>query len=541
MSKKLQSFSIQVIDKYSGDDNSENAIIRLKFLSDGINSHHLVIPLEVLKEYAPTILGKYIVARYDRFREDVRGHEIDEVIVGYIPPNATISYEETANGTFAVVDGVISKLYANDVYEMYKNNGNERAISVEFIVHHEDEDETKPVSSFNIVGVTLLGKDIQPSCKLATSSIVKFSVEQAARDYMKYQKLHELIDFANNRRKLMEGKIYKVDKSKKSISETPWGDVDKIDLRDKIMEASNRSSLVKDVYMVVEEGWEEAPSEKLKYPVMQLKGDTLVYNRGGLASALGYAKATDEKEVVKKVEAIYKKLDLDDEKEEAKDMEEAKKLAIEGREAWGKVIKKVQEHEGKGVYVDSIEKDHIIFTKDGERYRVEADVEVGKDDKKVDAKIKWDTVKKDKVQKMEEIKEECEEEKEEMSIEKAKEMIEQLETELKEKKNIIMDMEEENKALKEFRKGVMEKEKLACIENTLEEMKDVIPAEALEEYRKAGMACDPRDMDGWSNMVKAKAFEVVKEKPAKMKKKEDIMSFSAPVSAPSSTGVWGRL
>ena len=267
-----------------------------------------------------------------------------------------------------------------------------------FIVHHEDEDDTKPVSSFNIVGVTLLGKDIQPSCKLATSSIVKFSVEQAARDYMKYQKLHELIDFANNRRKLMEGKIYKVDKSKESISETPWGDVDKIDLRDKIMEASNRSSLVKDVYMVVEDGWEEAPSEKLKYPVMQLKGDTLVYNRGGLASALGYAKATDEKEVVKKVEAIYKKLDLDDEKEEAKDMEEAKKLAIEGREAWGKVIKKVQEHEGKGVYVDSIEKDHIIFTKDGERYRVEADVEVGKDDKKVDAEIKWDTVKKDKVQ-----------------------------------------------------------------------------------------------------------------------------------------------
>ena len=104
-----------------------------------------------------------------------------------------------------------------------------------------------------------------------------------------------------------------------------------------------------------------------------------------------------------------------------------------------------------------------------------------------------------------------------------------------------MNMEEENKALKDFRKGVMEKEKLACIENTLEEMKDVIPAEALEEYRKAGMTCDPRDKDGWANMVKAKAFEVVKEKPAKMKKKEDIMSFSAPVSAPSSTGVWERL
>ena len=59
------------------------------------------------------------MAKYDRFREDVRGHEIDEVIVGYIPPDAKITFEDSDNGTFAVVDGVISKLYANDVYEMY--------------------------------------------------------------------------------------------------------------------------------------------------------------------------------------------------------------------------------------------------------------------------------------------------------------------------------------------------------------------------------------------------------------------------------------
>lgn len=42
--------------------------------------------------------------------------------------------------------------------------------------------------------------------------------------------------------------------------------------------------------MLVEDGWEDAPSEHLKYPVMELKGDTFVYNRDGLSSALGYAK-----------------------------------------------------------------------------------------------------------------------------------------------------------------------------------------------------------------------------------------------------------
>lgn len=41
----------------------------------------------------------------------------------------------------------------------------------------------------------------------------------------------------------------------------------------------------------------------------------------------------------------------------------AEKFEIEGREAWGEIIKKVQSHEGQGVYVDSVEKDHIILPK----------------------------------------------------------------------------------------------------------------------------------------------------------------------------------
>lgn len=311
------------------------------------------------------------------------------------------------------------------------------------------------------------------------------------------------------------------------------------------MKASNRASLVKDVYMDVEEGWEDAPSEKLKYPVMELKDDTFVYNRGGLSSALGYAKTEGNKDVVNKVESIYKKLDLDDGKGGDKKMEDAKKLAIEGREAWGEVIKEVQSHEGKNVYVDSIEKDHIIYTKDGVRYRVEADVEVGKDDKTVKADIKWDTIKKDRVQKMQ--KEEMDDDMddcdcEDMSIEKAMEKIKKLEKEIREKKNIIMDMQEENKTLKEFRKTVMEKEKVACVNDTLEELKDFVSPEEMEDYRKSGLACDPREMEGWKNMVKAKAFEVVKDtKRTKMKKKDGIMSFSSPVSSSFGFSVWERL
>lgn len=107
---------------------------------------------------------------------------------------------------------------------------------------------------------------------------------------------------------------------------------------------------MKAVYLDVREGWEDAPSEGLKYPVMQLKGNTFVYNRRALASALAYAKANDEQAVVNKVEKIYKDLGFDktERKEDAK-MEEtkmaepetkAKMDEIEGRKAWAEIIKK---------------------------------------------------------------------------------------------------------------------------------------------------------------------------------------------------------
>jgi hypothetical protein len=69
---------------------------------------------------------------------------------------------------------------------------------------------------------------------------------------------------------------------------------------------------VHDVYALVEDGWEESPSEHLKYPIMELSGDTFYYNRYGLASALAYAKQENETEVVSKVMKLYKKFKLDD-------------------------------------------------------------------------------------------------------------------------------------------------------------------------------------------------------------------------------------
>ena len=116
------------------------------------------------------------------------------------------------------------------------------------------------------------------------------------------------------------GEKIKVDKSKEALSDKAWGDVDKTELRHKVLQAKNYKSLVHDVYAEVENGWEDAPSEKLKYPIMLIEGDTAVYARYGLASALGYAKKENNTSVVNKVEKLYKAIDIQ-EKEEKMDGE----------------------------------------------------------------------------------------------------------------------------------------------------------------------------------------------------------------------------
>ena len=365
----------------------------------------------------------------------------------------------------------------------------------------------------------------------------------------------------------MEKKTYKVDKSKDSMVDTPWGNVDKTELYKKIVDASNADTLVKDVYMKVENGWKDAPSDKLKYPVMQFKGDTLVYNRNGLSSALGYAKAENETDVVSKIEKIYKSLDIednDDNKEskgkESKTMQE-QKFEIEGRKAWGDIIAKVQDHEGKDVYVDSVEKDHIIYTKGDERYRVEADVKVSKDDKKVSADIKWNTVKKDKVQKMEE-KTDDKNKKDDKAITMSDcvdfikklstdanvdasaycEMLEEearknekLAKDLEERDNIIMQKDTELGELKKFKEDTEKKSIEMEVAKTLEEVKNFVEKDDFEKFESEGKLCKMSELDGWKNKVKSVAFEASKKSN---KQRQGLWRMGAPVEGSKNTGLW---
>lgn len=543
MEKQTVQFDVGLINDYSADIDNEFAIMRLEYLSDGYNSHDVPITTEILKRDASTILGKFIVAKYDRFTNDVMGHETDEAIVGYIPNNAMITFKETTNGNFACVDGVISKLYAKNVYDLYKQH-NHRAVSVEMTLEWKDHNpDTHVLESLNITGVTLLGLTYDPACTLASSKMVQFS-KQANDFYTKFQ-ADTLNTFVKQRQKKMAGKTYKVNTTE--LKENDWGNVDKTKLRNTIMEASNRSRLVKDVYAIVEAGWEESPSQKLKYPLMELIGDTFYYNRYALSSALAYARQNNESQVVSKVLKLYKKFGLEDTNKEGEgEVMANQKLTFGTDEFRAEVMKKVKEHEGADCKCEELSEDMLTYSVKDKVYCVETDFgEDCKDPEKCKCELKWSTKKEKEVKKEKKMSEE-----EEMSsdanvdpsalaelLEREAARNKELAAKIMEKDNIIMQYKEELTELRKFKEETMSDQKAMTVESVMAEIQGMVSEQQFNDLKKEGEECKCEAIDAWANKAKAMAFEA----NHKTTKEGGLWRMAAPQREEPRKGIWGRL
>ncbi len=500
---KFEASSIKHIDM-SEYDNDDYMVGRTAFLSTRPNSHDIVIPENVLREYAPSVLGKWVTAEV-KFN-DCTTHTNGQSIVGIVPKEQDVEFVKADDGYLdAYVDCILSKRYAKEYCNVFSEDDAQRSVSIEATFSMVDEHEC---DGFDIKTITTLGRTVRPSVPDANITIVRFSEEDAESYYSNLHKsdsLSNLKQFVEERKQLMaEKKTYKIDKSKEAMSTADWGDYDKATMRDKIMEAKNRDTLVKSVYLLVEDGWKDAPSEHLKYPIMQLDGDKFVYNRNALSSALAYAKQNDETEVVNKIKAIYKKLDLDDDserKEEAK-MEEIKELAATEVEAESTLEEKKEE-------------------------MAEPEIEVKAEEPSCDECDEHDH---------DDDKDDEHEEEQEMSADDMKARIAQLEKDIEDRDNIIMGQNSELETLRQFKKDVEDKEKAISVEAIMAECKEYMSDDCYKQMREEGMACEFADVDAWANKVKAYCFSAVKK--TTKKEKTDVFTFAAPVEKKEHKGLW---
>ena len=481
MEQSIQTMSIDVINDIPQEEDKEFSIIRIQGLSDGYNSHGLQISEDVLKKYAHTVLGKFIVSKIESDwtgNIDSTDHDPTETIVGIIPQNAEIKFveNESHNGIFWQVDGVISKLYSNGMIDIFRRDG-KKDVSVEFTCTYSDEEE-QVVNSYNICGITILGsKDgtkINPSCKGANAEIIKFSESKAEEFYHKNNSMSELKKFAEERKQKLNNS-HPVDTSKDAVDMGDWnGNKAKEDL----LKEKNFETIGKKVCLDFQGG--ERILANCKYPVMNLKDGKWVYNAEGLSSARAYGEQHDDA-IANKAIALQKKLGLYNEgsnnkmadiqeKDKEKDIE--KKDAVETPDVKDKAKdEKIKDEKEKAKDV----KDKAVDEKD----KAKAEDEKMSSDMNVDASV------------------------EAKCAEKQAKSNEELVKELSDKDNLIMAKDAELSELRKFKADTEEQAKMTEVSNMLAEVKDKMSDEEYAKCEKEGKGCKFSEISTWKNGVLA--------------------------------------
>ena len=575
--EKAYKFAVDDFKKINLADYEEDEFMvgHLGYLSTLKNSHGLVFSEEVLKRDAPTVLGKFLVADMTK-GVDAGTHTSQEKIVGFIPKEQTVEFVEEDDGSLkAYVDVVISKIYARDFCRIFENNGG-RSVSMESIIETTDNDASTVVS-FRVMAVTVLGVDISPSVPNADLKITRFSEKDCNAFFMKVKNnsLTSLQKFAKERKEKMADEKYvnhPIDTSKDAVYTGSWdGQKAKQDL----VKEKNYLSLAPKVCMKLEEGWRDREVTKLGYPVMMLHEGKWVYSTKGLSSALGYAKKENETAVVSKIEKIYKKLDLDEsngKEDKAKMSKEIEFAAVNIGDMWCRlwdaIEDKRREYCIEGIYEEDNQKFAILVDRNGDLYRL--DFSLTEDEGLVVAgeitQVKKEFIETDNVLKFAEPEnveqykkfdddEDDEEDKKddedkddedddkpvEMSADEMKDKMAQMQKDIEEKENIIMEKDRELEELREFKRGVEEKEKMMSVEAILSEVKEFMSEDSIKSLREEGKALSKDQIDAFANKVKAQAFEFSAN--TKKNKKTDVWSFAAPnnFKENKSKSVWDRI
>ena len=510
MNETIKQFSINDVNLFKDDDSADFALAEIYFLSDGNNAQNCPIPTEVLKRDAKTVLGKFVVAKFDKWVGDVTSHDTEEVIIGYVPMESEVRFVEKDGKTFAVCDAIISKIYATEVYSLFKED-NYRSVSSEFSCSQPNANEMGEgeVDALIVRGITLLGKSVRPAISGANMQMKKFSEKEADEYYSSLS--NPLKKFADERKSKLDKKekyvSHSIDVSKESVDMGDWnGDKAKNDL----LKEKNYETLGKKVCLDFKGG--ERKLENCKYPVMNLKNGKWVYNAEGLSSTRAYGEQHDPS-VADKAITLQKKLGLykdDKDKEDTKKMSDVKEKedVVMAKENETKVDdkekKEMSAEEEKEMGCDKVMSDEDA-KKDDEIEKDKEDIEKAKDDEKAD-----EDDKKEEKSMSEQAKEFAESETDKEYIGK---MFSQG----------LQGVVSEILELKKFQETRLELDKTNKLNSIMASVKGDLDEKQFTELQAEGVAKTFAELDSFENKVKAFAYEASK---GKEKQDDGIMKFA---------------
>jgi hypothetical protein len=173
MANKVLNFEIEKYDLVEMAD-SDIMTVKLQIVSEGNNRHNLPIPWSAIEKAMPTLVGKPIVAKYNRWTKDLMGHEVDEVPIGVILTPESIFVEEIDGKRWLCAIGNIWMGYSQEVTGVLIRDML-KGLSMEIYVVEQDETD-ESILAFVFKGITLIGSDRNPAVPNAKVEVLTFEV-----------------------------------------------------------------------------------------------------------------------------------------------------------------------------------------------------------------------------------------------------------------------------------------------------------------------------------------------------------------------------
>lgn len=189
----IENFEI-LPEEYSDE---QLATVEIYVCHDGNNRHNVPISREALVKAKDTLKNKFLVAGFDG--NDFEGHEPDEMIVGFFPESSKMKLEKRKGRTYLVAQAIMSKVYAKWAYDIFKEKGNQRDVSMEITVLRgqvDENDNLLTIDEFVFNGVTILGLSHVPACEGSSASIIKFDCENALKVYNEHRDDTAMVEFS---------------------------------------------------------------------------------------------------------------------------------------------------------------------------------------------------------------------------------------------------------------------------------------------------------------------------------------------------------
>lgn len=545
-------FSVEDIEEVNDNVDKDFITARIKAFADGDNRHHLYISEDTLKNAADTIYDKPLVWIYDKYTDDIGGHDTEECPCGFIHrEDNPIEFEDTDDGRHMLtVNAKIWKKYSGGILDFFKRDGFEKPVSVEIEFPPEaqiqNEEGMTEITEFAFRAITILGSDVTPAIPDACCITEEFAV--AKDNYLK--------EFAE------KSKI-EIDNSKESAvgENAKWSNPGR-KLYNPIINASNKQALAKEAYLVIEgEDWEESPSTSLKYPHHVIKDGKLVVSISGVQAA--FQRASQQGIVEGDVKAHllrhYRELGLGEENFQEK---EERDLPIDEKE------NKVEEFaltaaqidnllynalEGKDSWARTHDDEYVYFYcyEDRACYRAKyvivdgvAKIDLESKERVIEGAYQLATEtdsenlesKKFEEGKTEEVEnaEDKEDDKEEEDFEAKCAEYEQTIAKMQEDIDVYMA---ELTELREYKAQREDGDVKFAVAELFNEVRDVLPKEQLEAFEEEAKEVKFEALEAFKNKIKAKTLDFALPS---MKSEINRMAISTPVKEEKKKSFWSK-